>query len=287
MTPTLSVIFSTYNQPDWLEKALWGWAGQQDRDFEIVIADDGSGPATRERIDQVRTQTNLNIQHVWHPDVGFQKSAILNKAILATKGDYLVFTDGDCIPRRDFLAVHRRLARAGSFLSGGYTKLPLELSQQISREDVETGRAFDPAWLRRGGLRGGIWEKHVARGCWAKVLNAITPTKPTWNGHNASGWKKDLLRVNGFNEQMQYGGQDRELGERLVNLGLRGKQIRYFAIVLHLDHPRGYDRPESLAKNKAIRRETVDRRLTWTPDGILKQPGPPADTRAALMPTHE
>lgn len=276
MTPTVSVIFSTYNQPDWLEKAIWGWAGQTDRDFEIVIADDGSHEATRARIDSVRAQTGLDIQHVWHPDAGFQKSAILNKAILAAKGDYLVFSDGDCIPRSDFVAAHRGRAQPGRFLSGGYTKLPLALSRRIEREDVASARAFDPVWLGRGGLRSGPFEKHRARGWWAATLNALTPTQSSWNGHNASGWKEDLVRVNGFNEQMQYGGQDRELGERLVNLGVRGRQIRYFAIVLHLDHPRGYDRPESIARNKAIRRETVSRRLTWTPHGILKQAAPPA-----------
>jgi glycosyltransferase involved in cell wall biosynthesis len=276
---TVSVILSTYNQPDWLEKSLWGWANQTDRDFELLIADDGSGPETRERIETIREQTGLDIQHVWHPDNGFQKNAILNKAILAAKGDYLIFSDGDCIPRTDFVAVHRQFAKPGMFLSGGYIKLPMALSKKITRVDVESGRAFDPSWLTRGGLRGGFWNKHVAKGAWAGMLNAITTTKPTWNGHNASGWKQDLICVNGFNERMQYGGGDRELGERLVNFGLRGKQIRYSAIVLHLEHPRGYARQESIAKNKQIRRETVSRRLTWTPDGILKQPDPPPELR--------
>jgi glycosyltransferase involved in cell wall biosynthesis len=277
MPTSLSVIFSTYNQPDWLEKAFWGWACQADRDFEIIVADDGSGPRTRACIENARAQTGLNIQHVWQPDAGFQKSAVLNKAILAASGDYLVFTDGDCIPRRDFVAVHRQRAEPGRFLSGGYTKLPLTLSQSIARDDVESGRAFDAAWLRQRGWRGGAWSKPAVRGALAMILNAFTPTKPTWNGHNASGWKTDLLRVNGFNEQMQYGGQDRELGERLINLGLRGKHVRYHAIVLHLDHPRGYATEESKSRNRQIRNETVRCKLTWTPHGILKQQDPPAE----------
>lgn len=220
----LSVILSTYNQPDWLEKVLWGYACQTDKNFEIVIADDGSGPETRARIEAVRAATGLNIQHVWHPDNGFQKSAILNKATVAATGNYLVFSDGDCIPRKDFLAVHRQRARPGHFLSGGYTKLPMALSQSISQTDISSGRAFDFKWLAAGGLPGRPWDKHVPRklaACW----NFLTSTKPTWNGHNASGWKADVLRVNGYNEQMGYGGEDRELGERLVNLGVRGIQI--------------------------------------------------------------
>ena len=274
MSLQLSVILSTYNQPDWLEKVLWGYAGQADKDFELVIADDGSGPETRARIEKVRGATGLNIQHVWHPDAGFQKTTILNKATVAASGNYLVFSDGDCIPRPDFVAVHRQRARPGHFLSGGYTKLPLALSQSITLEDISSGRVFEARWLAERGLPGRPWDKHVARRC-AAFWNYVTPTQATWNGHNASGWKADLLRINAYNEQMQYGGQDRELGERLVNLGLRGIQIRYYAIVLHLDHSRGYATAESKAKNRIIREATVSQRIVWTPDGILKQPRPP------------
>lgn len=270
----ISVILSTYNQPDWLEKSLLGYACQTDRNFELVIADDGSGPQTRQRIERVRADTGLNIQHVWHPDDGFQKSAILNKATHAASGNYLVFSDGDCIPRSDFIAVHRRFARPGHFLSGGYTKLSMELSKRISPADISSGQVFDPRWLAANGLPGHPWDKHVARKS-APFWNFLTPTKPTWNGHGASGWKADLIRINGYNEQMQYGGQDRELGERLVNLGLSGIQIRYYAIVLHLDHPRGYATKESKDKNRSIRDHTVRNRLVWTPEGILKQPLPP------------
>jgi len=71
-------------------------------------------------------------------------------------------------------------------------------------------------------------------------LNTLTTTNPTWNGHNVSGWKDDVIAVNGYNEDMQYGGLDRELGERLINYGIKGKQIRYSAICVHLDHPRPY-----------------------------------------------
>jgi hypothetical protein len=82
--------------------------------------------------------------------------------------------------------------------------------------------------------------KLSAKGFLATLLNAVTPTKATWNGHNASCWKEELLAINGFNHEMQYGGEDRELGERLINNGLKSVQIRYSAICVHLDHARGY-----------------------------------------------
>src|SRR5690606_40062098 len=87
----------------------------------------------------------------------------------------------------------------------------------------------------------------------ARFMNWVTPTKRSWNGHNSSGFKSDIVAVNGFNHEMQYGGLDRELGERLFNLGLLSKQIRYSAICLHLDHARGYANPDTWAKNNAIR----------------------------------
>src|SRR5919199_4453690 len=116
----VSVIVSTYNQPRWLEKALWGYEVQRFDRFEVVVADDGSGPHTAAAIGRARERSRHPIVHVWHEDRGFRKTEILNRAILAATGDYLVFSDGDCIPHPDFLATHDRLARPRCFLSGGY-----------------------------------------------------------------------------------------------------------------------------------------------------------------------
>ena len=112
--------------------------------------------------------------------------------------------------------------------------------------------------------------KLTSKGLISKILNILTPTNASWNGHNASGWKKDIMAVNGFDERMQYGGQDRELGERLFNLGIKSKQIRYSAVCIHLDHKRGYKTPETMAKNQAIRKHTRDSKTPWTPYGIIK-----------------
>jgi glycosyltransferase involved in cell wall biosynthesis len=267
----ISVIISTYNSPAWLEKVLWGYECQTYKNFEIVIADDGSGEPTRQLIERFQKDSQLQIIHVWHEDRGFQKSEILNKATLAATTDYLVYSDGDCIPRKDFLEVHIQHAEKGYFLSGGYFMLPMDTSKLISREDIVSGNAFDVKWLYDHGLSKTYKTlKLSSRGFLAKFLNLITTTRPTWNGHNASGWKADILAVNGYNEEMQYGGQDRELGERLVNRGIRGKQIRYSAVCIHLDHKRGYKTPESIAKNKMIRKETRGKRKVWTNQGIVK-----------------
>ena len=270
----VSVIISTYNSHEWLQKVLWGFESQTHKNFEMVIADDGSGETTRRLIEEFKSNSCLDIRHVWHEDRGFQKSEILNKAIQAAGTDYLIFTDGDCIPRNDFVETHVRYAKPGHFLSGGYFMLPMDTSKAISKEDIVSQRVFDAHWLRKHGVpRTYKTLKLSCKGWLEKFLNATTPTRPTWNGHNSSGWKKDIIAVNGFNEEMQYGGQDRELGERLVNKGITGLQIRYSAICLHLDHKRGYKTLESIRKNQNIRKQTREQKKTWTENGIVKLKG--------------
>jgi hypothetical protein len=183
----------------------------------------------------------------------------------------LIFTDGDCIIRKDFIQTHLDYRKEGHFLSGGYFKLPMDISKLISKDDILTQRCFDIKWLKQNGLPTSIKNlKLTAKKPFVGLLNFLTPTSPTWNGHNASGWKKDLVTINGFNEEMQYGGQDRELGERLVNLGIKPIQIRYSAICLHLDHKRGYNTPESIQKNINIRKKTRSEKIVRTPVGIEK-----------------
>lgn len=272
MMTKLSVIISTYNAEAWLEKVLWGYSCQTFKDFEIVIADDGSGPKTKALLDRFINEYKLNINHVWQEDDGFQKSRILNKAIVACKSDYIVMSDGDCIPRADFLEIHHKNKEVGHFLSGGYFMLPMNISQKIDKNDVFSAHCFDVKWLKSNGLKSSFKNNKLsAKGYKSTLLNTFTPTKPSWNGHNASGWKTDIIAINGFDERMQYGGQDRELGERLVNKGIKPKQIRYSAVCVHLDHKRGYKTPESINKNLAIRSETKTENKTWTDFGIVKQ----------------
>ncbi|HEX9979267.1 MAG TPA: glycosyltransferase family 2 protein [Flavobacterium sp.] len=264
-----SVIMSTYNAEEWLEKVLWGFSVQTERDFEIIIADDGSHPQTKYLIDAIKDRIGIPLTHVWHADFGFQKTQILNKAVLASNSDYLIFTDGDCIPRNDFVAAHLRLRKQGCFLSGGYFKLPLGISKAISKDDILQQQCFNIGWLKGNGLKNSFKNsKFVVTGIWASLLNFITTTKPSWNGHNASGWKKDIIAVNGFNQDMKYGGEDREFGERLNNYGVSARQIRYSAICVHLEHERDYADDESKNKNLMIRKYNKKHKVTTISNGI-------------------
>ena len=267
----LSVIVTTYNQPEHLERVLWGYAMQRWRAFELVVADDGSDDRTAAVIDRVASATGLDVTHVWHDDHGFRKPEILNRAIVASRGEYLVFTDGDCVPRDDFLDVHARLAEPGAFLSGGYLKLPPELTARITVDDVRAGRATDGVWLRAGGWRPGHRLLRAVRAPRvAAALDAVTPTRRSWNGHNASTWRAPILAANGFDMRLAYGGLDRAFGELLMNAGLRGKQIRHRAVCVHLHHERPYVDAARWRRNRELRARIRRDGTTRAAEGIAE-----------------
>lgn len=267
----LSVIITTYNSEEWLRKVLEGYCNQSEKLFEVVIADDGSTEKTKLVVDSFRNKFQFPIQHVWQEDKGFQKCQILNKAILKTNSDYLLFTDGDCIPRKDFIEKHLKFKEEGYFLSGGYFKLPMKTSLKIDTCDIEKQKCFSISWLVKNGVNKSFkLSKLTNIKLLASFMNWLTPTKRTFNGHNTSCYKKDLIAVNGFNEEMQYGGLDRELGERLFNLGVLSKQIRYAAVCLHLDHKRGYATTDTWDKNNAIRSYNKKNNITFIENGISK-----------------
>ena len=267
----VSILMTTYNQPEWLKKVLWGFEVQTHRNFEVIIADDGSGPETKSVVEDFIKNSHLRIKHIWHPDEGYQKCLILNKGIMAAEAEYIVFTDGDCIPRNDFIQTHVEHAKRGCFLSGGAIRLPNELSHLVSKEDIASQRAFILRWLVKRGLPGNIKRlKLIRMGWFSSLMNTMTPAKSSWNGGNSSVWKRHIYEVNGFNEDMLYGGQDREFGERLYNLGLTSRQIRYSAVCLHLDHGRPYKTNDSILRNKSIRKSVKRNKEIKTKNGIIK-----------------
>ena len=248
---TVGVVISTYNNPRWLERAFWGLMCQSRKPDEIVVADDGSSDDTRLLIE--RYKQYLPLKHVWHEDKGFRKTTILNRAVEAAESDYLIFMDQDLIARRDFVSQHCRHARRGRFISGGAIRMPQELSEKITREDIENGNIFNASWLTTNGMP---WNWKMSKMwrpswiCW--LMNHITTAKATWNGGNASTWRDEITATGGFNEEMRYGAEDREFGTRLERRGIRGIQLRYGAVVMHLWHERPYENAADWANNIRI-----------------------------------
>ena len=264
----ISVLISTYNAPRFLRNTLIGYAQQTHRDFEIVIADDGSTIETKEMLASVARDVPFNMVHCWHEDRGFRKTIILNRAIGMASGDYLIFSDGDCIPRKDFVQIHAAKARPGCFLSGGVEYLSKAATEAIGDRMDEAQDLFDPVWLSKNRDRRRIFGKVNRSPILQGLLRRFGPAAPTFNGHNTSAWKQDICSVNGFDERMAYGGLDRELGERMTNNGVKGVSVRYDAILAHQWHGRPYATDESWRLNSAIRADVKAQKTRWTEWGI-------------------
>lgn len=268
---SVCVIISTYNSPEWLKKTLFAYSCQTRLPDEIIIADDGSTEETKTVVDTFKEMAPFPVKYVWHEDDGFRKCVILNKAINKIESEYVIFVDQDCVPREDFVETHCSFAQQGRFLSGGVVMLDMELSGLVSEENIKSKEIFDINFLKKQGHKANFKSSKLTR-CksFASFMNFITPANASWNGGNASGWVSDILAVNGYNNKMVYGGEDREMGERLENMGLKGKQIRYSAICVHLDHNRPYKNEELIKKNIEIRKNTRKNRIVRTPDGVAE-----------------
>lgn len=257
-TPALiTVVLATYNWPTALDLCLQSLQTQTDRQFEICIADDGSTPDTGELIQQWQACSVVPIRHFWQEDQGFRKSRILNQAIAAAQGDYLVFLDGDCIVQPDFIARHRALATPGFLVTGARILLSESFTQRMCAQGVWDPQAFlQQSTLLR--LRGELnkWgplhlklPDHPGRHYRAFVWRRI-------KGCNMAAWRDDVRRIGGFDEDLEgWGHEDADFVFRLQAAGVRRKSGSWATEVLHLWHRTASK--ETAEKNAAIVRAKI------------------------------
>jgi glycosyltransferase involved in cell wall biosynthesis len=248
-----SIVIATYNSPESLRKCLLSLRVQTRRPDEIIIADDGSGDATRRVVETFQAEFPRT-QHVWHEDRGWTKPVILNLALTRVTADYVIFCDGDCVLRRDFVESHCRHARHRCFISGNPVEVPASVHAGFHDEDILTNRVFQFDCLQQ---YGGIRSKFRCRlhpGRWESLLNLATYRYCVFHGSNASAWLSDILSINGFDETFKYGSDDREFGVRLRNAGVRSRWLKHSLVQLHLGHPRRYCREQRQENRRRLRR---------------------------------
>ena len=277
MAPTVSLVISTYNRPQALDRVLASVARQRVLPDQVLVADDGSGletarvvarwqqgaglaagmpsgtgsvsvggaasgvgavagtgsaPATGARVPAAAPATASplagRLLHVWQPDEGFRLSAARNRAIREATGELIVFVDGDCLLRPDFVEAHQQVAERG-FATAGNRVL---LGQAVTA-DIEAGRQ-NPAGLVVPALADGL----AAGGCQSRagaaapagtVVASGCPDGPWrhFKGCNMALWRDDLVRLNGFEEEIAgWGFEDTDLILRWFNLGGRLKSGR-------------------------------------------------------------
>ena len=236
--PSLSIVVSTYEWPEALDAVLRGFANQADDAFELVVADDGSGAATAEVVDRWRISLGDRLSHVWQDDAGFRLARVRNFGFLAARGDYLVFVDGDCIPRRGFIASIRRAASPGWFLAGKRVHVGPALSRAVLDNRIPIERWSTASLLRRRR------EIHAwldltprdRRRPWRPSLPDFVPRGNAY-GFLMAMSRSDFEAVNGFDMRyVGWGEQDVDLAVRLRRLGLRSGWAGPRSTMLHLSH---------------------------------------------------
>jgi glycosyltransferase involved in cell wall biosynthesis len=237
MADLISVVVSTYNREDALDAVLRSLSRQTDRQFEVVVADDGSDAATT-RVVESWSHLPVPLKHVRHEHHGFRLAEIRNRAILVSAGSYCIFLDGDCLVRPNFVAAHRRLAEPGCFVTGNRVQLSQNLSRLILDERLEA-----ETWPS------GHWAGHRARGDVNRFLPLLLlPLGPLrkrvgrrWRGAqgcNMAFFRSDIERVDGFDAAFTgWGREDSDMFVRLIRHGVLRKDGRHATTVLHLWHP--------------------------------------------------
>ncbi len=273
-----SLIITTFNWKEALDLALRSVARQVELPDEIIIADDGSRPDTAELVRSWAARLPAPLIHVWQEDQGFRASRVRNLAIAAAAGEYLVIVDGDLVLHSHFVLDHKRAARAGHFIQGVRLLTEPELGRRMLAEGRLDLGVFANGIKRR---RHALWSPLLSR-----VFNWCPPTSMSGiRSCNQGYWKADLLRVNGFNEQMiGWGDEDLEIVLRLFHLGVRRRNLRFGGLTIHLHHPNRETAGEN--PNRKILEATRSSRSTWCAVGLdqhLPEP-PPVKRTTDLRP---
>jgi glycosyltransferase involved in cell wall biosynthesis len=235
--PRVSVIVSTYNRPDALRAVLDGLNAQTHGDFEVIIADDGSGKETRDMLQEIRERLPYPLIHIWQRDKGFRAAKARNKAVAASRGEYLIFLDGDCIPFPNFIEEHLRLAEPKWFVRGNRVMLSESFTQWVLENEagVTQFRYYEFVKHRmRGNIKRMVPLLHLPLGPVRKIV------AKKWQGAktcNLGVLKSDFMNLNGFDERyIGWGHEDADLVVRLIRSGIYRKEGNFSIPVLHLWH---------------------------------------------------
>ena len=256
-----ALLIPTYNWPEALELVLKSALLQTRLPNEIIIADDGSNDKTKSLIEQFNQKSKISIHHIWQEDDGFRKSKILNKAIATATADYIIQVDGDCILHKNFIEDHFNEAQNGVYLYG-------------SRVNILPDFAADVIFKRK--INFNLFSKEIKNRTRSLHISFLSKLyKPhkgisrKFRGCNVSYWRKDFMKINGYNEDFEgWGREDSDLAIRLGNNGIKAKRLRYSGIVYHIHH-KIYSK-DNFELNDKIQKETIVNKIIKVSNGIDK-----------------
>ncbi|NER15956.1 glycosyltransferase family 2 protein [Spongiivirga citrea] len=257
----VALLISTYNWPKALNLVFKSIANQSKLPDEVLIADDGSKSDTKELIDDYRNKISSTIHHVWHEDIGFRKGVVLNKALALSKADYIIQIDGDCILHEKCVEDHLSFAEKGLYLYGTrvHIKQPyvskIEDTGQIHFSILHPSLGKRPRRLRIPFL--------------SNLSKKESSISKKLRGCNMSFWKEDIVKINGFNEDIHgWGREDSEMAIRLHNIGVQSRRMKFKGLVFHLDHT--ISDKSMMDENSKIQNEAIKNKITWAGNGLDK-----------------
>lgn len=243
----VSLIVVTYERPDALQRVLQSVGWQTRPPDELIIADDGSGPDVARIVGEFAQAAPMPVRHVRQEHVGFRAGRMRNLGVATTDCDYVVLVDGDMLLHPRFVQDHAEAARRGHWTQG----VRIMLDDAATSRVLRTGRPPAP-WERGQGLRRRAYAVHVPG--LARPLQRAANRLVAVKSCNQGFWRDDLLRTNGFDEDLTgWGSEDKELCARLVNMGVRRQTLVFAAIAWHLAH-----RPASRAAARANRERWLE-----------------------------
>lgn len=254
-----SLIISTYNWPNALAVVLKSVALQQELPDEVIVADDGSRPETQALIEQFRMGFPVPLHHCWHPDTGFRLAAIRNKAMAMATQEYIISIDGDMVLHPAFIKTHKRMARNNTFIQGKRVLLQPPITKNILQTRTWRITPFTSGIVNRFNA--------ISSLILAKIGSRKRADIKAIRGCNMAFWRADVLRVNGFNEEIVgWGREDSEIAIRLLNAGVTRRNLAFGGVAYHLYHPE--NARTALPANDRILAEAIQEKAVWAKNGI-------------------
>ena len=257
--PSCSLITPTYNWPEALELLLLSLKNQTYLPNEVIIADDGSRKETQQLIKKFQQNFPVPLHHVWHEDNKNQKPAIMNKAIAKSKYDYIIEIDGDIIMHKDFVKDHLKKAVKNTFLYGSRVNIKKSYLKDLFKKKQISFHFFSKGIKKRGRTL------HIP--LLSNLYKEESTRSSKLRGCNMSFWRDDFIKINGFNENLVgWGIDDSEMIQRLLNIGVKGKRLKFAGLVYHIYH-KEQDKSH-ININEIIEKETTVNNITFIEKGV-------------------
>ena len=192
--PYFSIIVPVYNRPDEVRELLESLANQTNRDFQLVIMEDGSTIPCKDICNNYQNKFDLKYFHKSNEG----RSIARNYGIERADGDFFIFVDSDCILPPDYIEkLQDSLKKNPTDCYGG----PDAAHESFS--DVQKAINFSmTSFLTTGGIRGG-----------KKSMEKFTPR--TFN----MGFSRQVFdKVGGFREMFS---EDIDMSTRIRNAGFK------------------------------------------------------------------